>query len=651
MSKSSNVVQDYFDTMPYLQLLFPKIMHNGIDVTGSLYIVRQAAWVFWKLDKYSKANPSKDIHLVVEDPTDNKYIVNPDINYEVTTEDIVLLCVMLIQATKNFNNVNYTNYIGILEYCRDHYKVSKNLINGIIKMISIDMADFKDIISFNFIQEIFKICKSASRMKGPKRDKLLYERLYSLFEYYNIKYKIFKEDSNELANIKNEYFTSSINYGENNIIFLEWFINKIIVKNVKDTKIINMLINVCKDINSIGDDIFIELAKTEINDSLLTNITTNSPVGTTHQVELIELLNNAVLIGVTTIGNSLKLTQHDSFYRSFEPLQDEKLSFSHDDSGSIILRDAKGEKINISLEIAKQTDDLCNVFGGDKNSFSNDCSNLYAYCFNNNPSEFKKEFKDLTSIPSDLIIWDNLSISKDKQKYIAYKILTTLGINGENYSLGIRWIKNGSPYLSDDDICSKAGIVSDMLKANKLIYIKALMTGLNNIRIMNTQNRKFGVYEYTPINMEKTKIHSFNLMLGMPGIPLQFGAGAKGKLPILYGGKITDNILNIINPIYKLIENIENKGITINIKKIKMIHDSLNLIKGQAQILENAEEEIAIYNSLLQKSPNKPPLINEADFQAELDKVQQKKEENIKKLEKNIEKVGKIQDSLIRFIP
>ncbi len=654
-----NVVKDYFDTMPYLALLFPKIMHNGNDVTGSLYIVRQAAWVFWKLDKYSKANPGKEINLIIRDNIDTeddsvRFVVNQTID-SVSRKDIELLCVMLIYAKNYYNPDKFSTYLELLDFCVNKYYISRKLHEGIMFMLNNEgttddaTPTIKNIYK-NFFYFIVITCIQIIKLEydNEKEDENLEIKLSDFYKGTILNSLIFDKTISSRLNPNSK------------IEFINSIFENIFRLYVKDDVIYDYLKMKCNELSTITD------SDTEINglamsivddlykyiyDVFLKDITGKVNVGTIHTVELHALLDNPILSQVTTIGNSLKLTQHNSFFRSFEPLQDEKLSFSHDDSGSIILRDTKGEKINISIEIAKQTNDLCNVFGGVNTDFNSDCSNLYAYCFNNKPSEFKKEFKELTNFPTDLNIWDNINISKDKQKYIAYKILTTFGINGENYSLGIKWIKNGSPYLSDNDICLKAGIdSSDQLKVKKLNYIKALMTKLNNIIIMNTQNRKFGVYEYTPINMEKTKIHNFNLMLGMPGIPLQFGAGAKGKLPILYGGKITDNILNIINPIYKLIENIENKGITINIDKIRLIQYNLDLLKAQAQHLENAEEEIAIYSSLLQKSPNKPPLINETDFEAELVKVRQKKEENIQKLEKNMEKVGKIQDSLIRFL-
>jgi len=374
----------------------------------------------------------------------------------------------------------------------------------------------------------------------------------------------------------------------------------------------------------------------------------------THNIELCELIDNETLINSTVSRNNYMML---ALLRSFIGSTSQVIKYSHnvsglefynDPTGILLLKNQDRKIIDVHRQIIKKNTKLCKAFGESSTDFGNDTSiNLYINCLNpegHNDDQCRVIFKKLKNL-QDINAWANLD--PIKKKYVAYRILFGLKLNGIPGDGIISFVINGDTYLSTNEIIDKLELTKDDPLVEKQVnYIKTLMKTADIIRFQSetkTVNNKvkFQSFKYKVTMSKSTMSKSIDINQQLPIL----SGGNLNQIPILYGGNIYANIKDLVMPIKKKLNTIINNNIKIKPKRILEIYSYLSEILMLAHELEYSENKIAIYNELITKSPNNQ-YVTDLDFEDELDR----REKIASKMANKINSTVKLDQILLEFI-
>jgi len=696
----SRYIVDYLKISPALKYLFPKITHNDIDITGSLTIVNQAAWVFYKINKYMLEN-NVELTLTYNIDIGTHTIVFPNnvrINeLNISSNDISLLLVMLSISYSLFESVSiegtqYDDLDNLMRYLITNatkYNLSTDFITLLQRtisvineeghvmcpMISLNPCDIyekilhlKRAISDNnttAIYQYYQMLSSKDKQFGPR------DRRTSRL---NISVNSNVEDDDEVVD-HNTIYSDIVNY-------------YVAIPDVKKYLLGNVTF---KDDT---EDVDQNIAKIKM---LIATYIRNVHIiakdkETKHKVTLEVMLTMGICTMSRLVMNDVAIVQNNSYINSIlSNIVERPTELYYDVTGHYYVQIGPFS-MNITEIISKTIGDedtkICDIFGGTNQDFKSDCNDLYALFIRGttNKEEIRQRFNDLKSVPTNLnydFTGQEAELKKSSYIAVAHSILKLLGlipkINGNtetwfdgNYTISdneiirtLHLTHEAVPVETSDRLATVSDVNEKTLVDKKVDYIKLLMkfvgsitvrTNSNPVTVRPTQN--IDRISSTTNVPQRSLMDTFPLA-GLPVLPailpglgnsypLAMHGGGKQQLQILYGGgKITDDINRILKPLEDTLRSIGVSQVIINQDKYNKIQSTIITMRRLTQELENVEKEITIMKIIIE---NKGNAVNKEDFEAEYARLESVHKDISSKLGTKINQISIVHDKLVRHL-
>lgn len=366
----------------------------------------------------------------------------------------------------------------------------------------------------------------------------------------------------------------------------------------------------------------------------------SNPVYSMFNIELSEIINHQLLIGITQLSNkSIVFPFAKSNYMKDEYVEDVSIVQANqsmeiiEENGEVLLVDNTGSKTNL-YNIVLQDNDMCRFFGLKIDEYK--CRGIFGTCKSNNPDNCKKEFVNSTysEVSAELQHWASLSAKEKQARAVA--ILLKFGFTGDRTNgdrdFTVYDRKKIETHMGMDPTTpnyeGKMALLETYMKlADKVVYTAKPATSTST-------NPKYSIPQLviTPSIIKPRQ----QIMINRNALTSRFQHLITGRH--LYGqtgrGKLSDEIKTLVEKAEKNLNDVLYNNTIKNDKYLKIV-SAISKSKTIASDLDNYENVLDTVKKTVNDKQNKNTSIMIADFeQAYMDIINRKAPSTINKLNK-----------------